>query len=113
MDIQQPYKFAESASAELPQQVNAAIYFRRLEKGELLNRDEKDQLFQLLCGNTGKTNYKVLGWVFPFGQFFKKYLVKYKHDPDIWREICAPDKTAIRNCYYTNSGIVKIIDLPE
>jgi hypothetical protein len=106
-----PYKFAETATPQPPLDSKAGIYFTRLENGEELNRKEKDELFHLLYGNSGKTNYMLSGWIFPFGQFFKTFIVKYNHTPGQWTEIKAPDKTAIRASFYTNTGIIDIKEL--
>jgi hypothetical protein len=84
------------------------------EKGEkTLTREEKDSFFhRIQSNNSGTGYYRKGGWVFPFKSYMKPYLVKYGYERNTWREIWAFDKTCIRNSYYTNSGIEKIINLP-
>lgn len=82
-----------------------------VEKDGNLAREEKDNLFHSLQGNTGKHNYRLGGWIYPFGQWMNTYLVKYKHYG--WQEIKAFDKTCIRSSWYTNSGIIEILQKPE
>jgi|2_EtaG_2_1085320.scaffolds.fasta_scaffold68510_3 hypothetical protein len=74
-----------------------------------LTRNQKDNIFHCIQGNSGNGYYKHAGWVFPFYHFMKTYLVKYNYVG--WQEIKAFDKMCIRNSWYTNSGIIKIIEL--
>ena len=106
--IQMPRQFAfhDRVSKTTPQY----LPFDRLAAGELLTREEKNSLFHILQGNSGKHNYMRMGWIYPFGQWMKTYLVKYKHYG--WQEIKAFDKTCIRSSWYTNSGIIEIIQKP-
>lgn len=105
-----PYKFAKTGPDTIPTGGKVVECFEKLNKGIRLNRNEKNYLFHCLQGNTGKHSYRLLGWVFPFGPFFKTYIVKYKFSSD-WTEIKAPDKTAIRTSYLTRMGILEIKEL--
>ena len=84
--------------------------FNLVNSGIKLTRHQKDSIFHKIQNNSGKSNYRLLGWVYPFKSFMKLYLVKYKYYE--WVEIWAFDKMCIRNSWYTNSNIIKIIEMP-
>lgn len=108
--IQYPYQFAfhDRVSKTPPQ----FISFENLVQNgiECLTREEKNILFHSLQGNSGKSNYMLGGWVFPFKQFMKRYAVKYRYESG-FIEIWSFDKTCIRYSFYTNSNIIEIIEL--
>lgn len=107
--ITHPYQFAfhDRVSSTAPQ----ITMWERVTAGNL-TREEKDSIFHTLQSNSGNSNYRQGGWVFPFGQFMKTYLVKYNYTGDRWREIKAFDKTCIRSSYYTKRDIVEILEKP-
>ena len=111
MNIKQPYAFNERGNVELIKGTKVYALFLKLSNGGKLTRQEKDYLFNLMLGNSGKTNYMLCGVIIPFGQFMKTYIVKYSYEPNNWSEILAFDKMCIRNSLYTNGHIVKIIGL--
>ena len=113
-ELIQPFQFAfhEVVSKTPPIGGKGAEYFNRLCKGETLTRNEKNELFHMLQGNSGNPDYKVAGWIFPFGQFMRTYLVKYDYERSVWREMKAFDRTCIRYSFYSNRGIVEILDKP-
>lgn len=55
--------------------------------------------------------YKLGGYIFDFRPFFKKYLVKTKHNG--WNEHWAPNKTFIRKCATFPRDILQIIEMPS
>ena len=71
---------------------------------------DKEVVFKT-CSNIVKqeVNNKLMGWIFPFASYMKTYLVKYEYSG--WQEVKAFDKMCIRNSWYTNSGIIKIIEI--
>jgi hypothetical protein len=84
--------------------------FELVSSGVKLTREIKDRIFHKLQGNSGTCEYRLGGWIFPFRQFMKTYLVKYNYNG--WQEIKAFDKMCIRNSWYTNSGIIEILEKP-
>jgi hypothetical protein len=112
--MEQPYQFAfhDRVSKTAPSGGNMGDFFQRLASGGVLTRAEKNTVFHTLQGNSRKTYYRIMGWVFPFKQFLKRYLVKYDYESS-WTEIWAFDKTCIRESYYTKNNIVEIVLFPE
>lgn len=108
-EIVMPYQFA--FHDQVPKQAPPYKPFDNLAAGMPMSRDDKNALFHSLQGNSGKHNYRLSGWIYPFGQWMNTYLVKYKHYG--WQEIKAFDKTCIRSSWYTNSGIIEILQKPE
>ena len=109
--IQMPRQFAfHDRVSKTPPQL--AMFDNLVKNGvDSLTREEKNRIFESLQGNSGNNDYRLGGWAFPFKQFMKRYAVKYNYNSG-FSEIWAFDKTCIRNCSYTNSGIVEIIELP-
>lgn len=109
-----PYQFAfHDRVAKTPPVGGTVVeFFNRLSKGEILTREEKNNLFHTLQSNSGNTSYRLAGWAFPFKQFLKRYLVRYSYESS-WTEIWAFDKTCIRASYYTKNDIVEIAAFPE
>lgn len=109
--IQAPFQFAfhDRVSKTDP----GCVMFERCMNMEAqpLTREEKDKFFMNMRSNSGGTIYRQSGWAYPMKQFLKRYIVKYNYESG-WSEIWAFDKTCIRNCYYTNSQIVEIKELP-
>lgn len=108
-----PYQFAfhDRVKDTPPTDGSVVNLFNRLKNSEQLDRATKDSLFHSLQG-TNAPNYKIAGWVFPFAQFMKCYLVKRSYNSH-WDEILAFDKTCIRKSFYTNECIVEIIEIPK
>lgn len=107
--VQQPYQFAfhDRVSKTAPRYLQ---FENLLANGiKSLTREEKNNLFHSIEQNSGKGNYRLAGWVYPFKQFMKKYWVKYTHGEI--REIWAFDKMCIRSSYYTKSDIEQIVEL--
>lgn len=105
--ILKPYIFSSTAAKNIPTGEFVVEMFNKLMAGETLSRNEKNSLFHAFQGNSGKYNYRLAGWIFPFKQFLKRRLVKYKGIG--WEEVWSFDKTCIRFSYYTNRGIVEIV----
>jgi hypothetical protein len=108
--IQKPYQFAfHDRVSNTPPQFN--MWDKVTEKGvKGLTREEKNNFFHSMQNNSGKHYYMLGGWTFPFKQFMKRFAVKYNYDSG-FSEIWAFDKTCIRSSFYTNSGVVEIIEL--
>lgn len=108
--VQQPHQFAfhDRVSKTVPQY----LPFENLAKNglESLSREQKNNLFHSIQSNSGKGNYMLGGWIYPFKQFMKRYAVKYSYDSG-FREVWSFDKMCIRSSYYTKSDIVEIIEL--
>ena len=109
--MQDPYAFNERGNVEEVMNSNGLVvqYYKRLRNGEKLTRAEKDYLFHLTQSNSGGKNYMVMGVIIPFGGYFKEYWVSYNYGSI--HSVYAPDKTAIRSSFYTNSGINKIVEI--
>lgn len=107
------YAFNNRGDVESIKNCNSIIvqYYNKLKQGTKLSREEKNSLFHMLQGNSGKHNYMLMGCVIPFKQFFKRYFVKYSYGSI--EEIWSFDKTCIRSSFYTNSGISEIIEIKK
>jgi len=105
--MQLPYKFVNNE--RIPTTAPNHNDFELCKSGVKLTREQKDKIFHSLQSNSGKHNYKMSGWVYPFKQFMKRYFVVYT-EGDI-REIYAFDKTCIRYSYYTKSNILEIHEI--
>ncbi|MDR2559339.1 MAG: hypothetical protein LBC86_07345 [Oscillospiraceae bacterium] len=55
--------------------------------------------------------YKLMGWIFDFRPFFKKWLVKYEYSG--WQEQYAPDRDFIFTNSSTPDEILKVMPFPE
>jgi len=82
---------------------------KKCQAGIKLTRDEKDYLFHQGFSGLNEVGIKRAGWFINFRPFLKTYWIKYDHG-NIW-EVHALDKTSIRNSFYTNSGILKIVEV--
>ena len=113
MNTATPYQFAfhERVKRTAPTGGTLIEFFDRLNKGEKLNRAEKNSLFHMIQANTNKYNYKISGWIFPFKSFMNRYLVNNEYYG--WTEIWAFDKTCIRSSYYTNHRIIEIVEIDK
>jgi len=107
--MNKPYQFAfhDRVSKTPPTDKD----FELVSSGAKLSREVKDRIFHKIQRNSSKAYYRLMGWIFPFASYMKTYLVKYKYYG--WQEIKAFDKMCIRNSWYTNSGIIKIIELVD
>lgn len=107
--MREPYQFAFHDRVSKTPPANSD--FDLVKSGVKLNREQKDKIFDKLVNNSGRSEYRLGGWAYPFGYYMKTYLVKYMHNG--WQEIKAFDKMCIRNNVYINSHIIKIIELKE
>ena len=107
------YAFNDRGDVNSVKNSNGRImkYYNKLKQGSKLTREEKNILFHILQGNSGKHNYMLMGCVIPFKQFLKRYFVKYNYGSI--EEIWSFDKTCIRNSFYTNSCISEIIEITK
>lgn len=100
-----PYKFVKWDVPDLDFLKDSQIY-HLWEKRNKLTRAEKDYLFRELNTNSySRTGVPMSGWMFPFTEILRRFLVKIKYYG--WSEVHAPDKTSIRDFY--RSQIVEII----
>ena len=78
-----------------------------MNEGGKLDRSQKNWLTEQVNNNSySRTAIPLFGWMFPFEDDLKKYVVKqYGH----CQEYCAVDKTALRN--YIGSGINYIVEV--
>lgn len=111
----QPYQFA--FHDRVPTKAPHNEMFERCkeastDKTKPLTREEKDRFFHCMQSNSGKGKYMQSGWVYPFQQFMKLYIVQYTYESQ-WHEIWAFDKTCIRTSFYTNSNLHKIKEMPK
>lgn len=106
--MQQPYQFAhhDRVSSTPP----ALPMWDAVVKGDL-TREQKNTFFHFIQAQHNHGNYRSQGWVFPFRQFMKLFIVKYSYEPSQWVEIYAFDKTCIRSSFYTNSHLDEIREL--
>lgn len=79
----------------------------KLNKGEKMNREEKNWLARAIRDSSYfKNGVALLGYRFDFKDVLKTFLVKQY---DSWKEYKAPDKTSLRNALY--GRIEKIVEL--
>lgn len=90
---------------------NSKVYLLRtkLNRGEVMSRQEKDWLCEAVNSNTYfRTAVPLQGWRFDFFDVLKKYLVRqYGH----WTEYYAPDRTSLRAFLY--GRIEQIVEIPK
>lgn len=98
------YKFVKWDVPSLNSLKDSDVY-QLYNKRNKLNREEKDRLFSMLfCNSYSKVGVPLGGWMFPFGDILKRFLVKRD---GFWSEFFAPDKTSIRN------GLTRIVEIRE
>ena len=93
-------KFVRHDVPELATLQNAKVYLLRekLNKGEKLNRAEKNWLAEAVNRNAYfKRAVPLMGYRFGFEDVLKSYIVKQYGS---WAEYNAPDKTSLRSIIY-------------
>ena len=93
-------KFVRQDVPELATLQNAKVYLLRekLNKGEKLNRAEKNWLAEAVNRNAYfKRAVPLMGYRFGFEDVLKSYIVKQYGS---WAEYNAPDKTSLRSIIY-------------
>ena len=93
-------KFVRHDVPELATLQNAKVYLLRekLNKGEKLNRAEKNWLAEAVNRNAYfKRAVPLMGYRFGFEDVLKSYIVKQYGS---WAEYTAPDKTSLRSIIY-------------
>lgn len=93
-------KFVRQDVLELATLQNAKVYLLRekLNKGEKLNRAEKNWLAEAVNRNAYfKRAVPLMGYRFGFEDVLKSYIVKQYGS---WAEYNAPDKTSLRSIIY-------------
>ncbi|MBI5327031.1 MAG: molybdenum ABC transporter ATP-binding protein [Deltaproteobacteria bacterium] len=101
-----PYKFVKWDVPPLETLIGDYIS-SLFEKRHNLNQSEKDVVFRELQNNSySRRGIPRGGWMFPFMDVLKRFLVKLKHCG--WQEVYAPNKTSIR-AYY-RSGVLEVIE---
>ena len=93
-------KFVRQDVPELATLQNAKVYLLRekLNKGEKLNRAEKNWLAEAVNRNAYfKRAVPLMGYRFGFEDVLKSYIVKQYGS---WAEYNAPDKTSLRSIVY-------------
>jgi hypothetical protein len=92
-----PYKFVkhEVPALETLKDSFPARMRKKLDDGQSLAREEKNQLYRQLFGNTfSKTGIPLRGWMFPFRDVLKRFYVEYTYGHI--QVTYSIDKTAIR-----------------
>ena len=93
----EPYKFVKWEVPSLESLRDNNI-FKMFQNRQQLSRQEKNSLFRELSTNSySKKGVPRSGWMFPFKDILKTFLVKLKYYG--WKEMYAPDKTSIRAYY--------------
>jgi len=104
------YKFVNWDIRPLEDMENTFPYrlHKKLENGEALTREEKDQAFSSLIGNSQrKRGIPLHGWMFDYSDWLTRYWVKtYDNIYEYW----AFDKTSIRTEWPHVQEIVEIED---
>lgn len=81
----------------------------KLNRGELMSREEKDWLCEAVNSNSYfRTAVPLQGWRFDFFDVLKKYLVNQYGQ---WAEYYAPDRTSLRAYLY--GRINQIVEIPK
>lgn len=101
------YKFVkwEVAPLENYKDTKVYIFMEKLNAGQQLTKEEKNELFKMLQNYNSSVH--LMGWCYDFTKYLKLYLVKIKYDG--WREVYAFNKTQIRERY--KSYVLNIIEL--
>ena len=92
-----PYKFVDHDVPALETLANSfsARMRAKIDAGKKLTREEKDQLYRQLFGNSrSKTGIPLGGWIFPFRDVLKRFYVEYTYGHI--QVAYAVDKTSIR-----------------
>lgn len=107
------YKFNKNAKTDSPKGLRAyKVYQHFSNGGKFSDLDNVDKgLFSELWHYETYCHgvIRQMGWLFDFREFFKKYLVKLKYYG--WREVYAPNKTAIKYNAVVPSRILRIVEI--
>jgi hypothetical protein len=88
------YKFVKWAVRPLDSLRNTDVYQLYVNRHNL-NRYQKNRLFKQLISNSySEKGVPLYGWMFPFNDVLKRFLVKFKNGG--WQEYWSIDKTSIR-----------------
>lgn len=82
--------------------------YNKAERGEKLNREEKDYIFEKLQNNSySRTGIPLLGYMFDFFEILNLYYV----DSEVYGilKVYAPDKTSIRRYYKRVNNITQCL----
>ena len=92
------YRFSTTATEQPPANCYAAYLMDKVNGGGRLNREEKNTLAHMVRNNAfSRRGVPVMGWMFDFSPVLRRYVVnQHGH----WFEVCAPDKTAVRDAVY-------------
>lgn len=105
------YQFVEwqPISEDLIKRSRPYELLEKLEKGEKLNREEKDYITMKVNEGVYYNNAVALGgWCINFAKYLKRYVVKQY---DQWTEKYAMDKTSLRKNLY--GYVDEIVELPS
>ncbi len=92
------YKFNSDSDAPQPVLHYAAVLMNKINRGETLDRADKNRLSYGVNHNSFfKTAIPVMGWAFDFSEVLKRFVVKQYGD---WYEVWAVDKMAVRAMTY-------------
>ena len=103
------YKFVdwEVPSIEELKDAKAVRLRTHIDNGGRLTRQDKNWITEAVNSNTYfKKAVPVQGWCIPFADVLHRFVVKQY---GLWHEMCAVDKTAIRNTTY--GRIDEIVEL--
>jgi len=106
------WKFVKGSETTKEEVMNTKIgrIYKKLSEGKKLSREEKDYLFKQMVMNSFGNGRQVAlyGWMFDFGDWVKKYWVKFEYGG--MGEFYACDKTSIRNHFgdYLISEIIEV-----
>lgn len=104
-------KFVQWDVPSLDNLRESKVYLLRvkLNRGEMMSREEKDWLCEAVNSNTYfRTAVPLRGWRFDFFDVLKKYLVNQYGQ---WSEYYAPDRTSLRKYLY--GRINQIVEIPK
>ena len=104
-------KFVQWDVPPLESLCNSKVYLLRvkLNRGEMMSREEKDWLCEAVNSNTYfRTAVPLQGYRFDFFDILKKYLVNQYGQ---WTEYYAPDRTSLRAYLYGH--INQIVEIPK
>lgn len=104
-------KFVQWDVPSLDNLRESKVYLLRvkLNRGEVMSREEKDWLCEAVNSNTYfRTAVPLRGWRFDFFDVLKKYLVNQYGQ---WSEYYAPDRTSLRKYLY--GRINQIVEIPK
>lgn len=104
-------KFVQWDVEPLESLSSSKVYLLRakLNRGEVMSREEKDWLCEAVNSNTYfRTAVPLMGYRFDFLDVLKKYLVAQYGQ---WAEYYAPDRTSLRAYLY--GRVNQIVEIPK